>query len=145
VPSNSEILRLAYDAWARDDRDAWLALLDPEVVIRTSGVFPDFAPEYRGHEQAARFWRQLREPWEVFRIDPERIEEDGDCVFAEIRFRAKGVDSGVEVDMRFGMALRMRDGLAVEIVNRRSVGEARKALGPARTAEPHAVAHPDAS
>jgi hypothetical protein len=43
------------------------------------------------------------------------------------------------------MALRMRDGLAIEIVNRRSVGEARQALGPAGTTEPQAVAHPDAS
>ena len=138
MPTNAELLRAGYDAWDRGDLDAWLALLDPDVVIRTSGVFPDLAPEYHGHERAAKFWRQLREPWETFRIDAERIEEQGDRVMAEIRFRGKGADSGVEVDMRFGMAIRLRDGLAIELVNRRSVDEAGQALGPRAAAAPHA-------
>jgi ketosteroid isomerase-like protein len=128
MPENSELLLTAYDAWNRDDCDAWLELLHPDVEIRTSGVFPDLAPDYRGHERARKFWRQLREPWEVFRIDVERIEEAEDSAAAAIRFRARGVDSGVEVDMRFGNAISVRDGLATELVNRRTLEEARDAL-----------------
>jgi ketosteroid isomerase-like protein len=129
MPTNSELLLAGYDAWNRDDRDAWLELLDPDVRISTSGVFPDLALSYRGHAQAAKFWGQLHEPWETFRIDVERVdEEEGDLVTASIRFRGRGVDSGVEVDMRFGMAIRMHDGLAIDLVNRRTVEEARDAL-----------------
>jgi ketosteroid isomerase-like protein len=126
--TNSELLLAGYDAWNRDDLDAWIELLHPDVEIHTSGVFPDLAPVYRGHEPAARFWRQMHEPWERFRIDVEQVEDEGEGAVAAIRFRAKGVDSGVEVDMRFGMAMSVRDGLAIALVNRRSIEEARKTL-----------------
>jgi ketosteroid isomerase-like protein len=136
MPTNSELLLAAYDAWNRDDCDAWLELLDPNVVISTSGVFPDLSAEYRGHAGAAKFWRHLHEPWEEFRIDVEHVEEEDDRATAGIRFRAKGSDSGVEVDMRFCNAVRIRDGLATELVNRRTVQEAREALRPAKAATP---------
>lgn len=130
---NSDLLLSAYEAWNRDDCDAWLELLDPEIEIRTSGVFPDFAPAYRGHEQAAKFWRQLHEPWERLRIEVEEVEEDDDWVAAAIRFHARGRDSEVEVDMRFGNAIRLREGLAIELVNRRTRDEARDALREGQT------------
>ena len=126
--ANAELLRAGYEAWNRDDCDAWLALLDPAIEIRTSGVFPDLAAVYRGHRRAAQFWRQMHEPWEVFRIDVEEMDEAGDWVAAAIRFRARGVDSGVEVDMRFGHAIRVRDGVAIEFVTRRTAEEALEAL-----------------
>jgi ketosteroid isomerase-like protein len=126
--ANSDLLLAGYEAWNRDDCQAWLDLCHPEIEISTSGVFPDLAAEYRGHERAAKFWRQLREPWETFRIDVEQVEEEGDVVTGAVRFRGKGVDSGVEVDMRFGNALSIRDGLATAMANRRTVEEAREAL-----------------
>jgi ketosteroid isomerase-like protein len=134
VGPNSEKLLGGYDAWNRDDCESWLAYLDPDVHISTSGVFPDLSAEYHGHGEATRFWRQLRAPWEVFRIDVEHMEDDEDCAFAAIRFRGTGVDSGIDVDMRFGMGIRIRDGLATHMVNRRTVDEAREALRTQRPA-----------
>jgi ketosteroid isomerase-like protein len=128
VGANSEKLIEGYDAWNRDDCDAWLGLLAPGVVISTSGVFPDLSAEYCGHGEATRFWRQLHAPWEEFRIDVEHVEDDDEYAFAAIRFRGTGVDSGVQVDMRFGMGIRVRDGLATHLVNRRTLEEAREAL-----------------
>jgi ketosteroid isomerase-like protein len=133
--TNSELLLAGYDAWNRDDLEGWLELLHPDVQILTSGVFPDLARDYRGHERAAKFWHQMHEPWDVFRIEVEHVEDEGDCAIASIRFRGCGADSGVEVDMRFGMLMRVRDGLAIELVNRRTFDEARKALRPARAAD----------
>jgi ketosteroid isomerase-like protein len=133
--TNTELLLTAYQAWNRDDCNAWLELLDPEIEIHTSGVFPDLAPVYRGHERARKFWHQMREPWENFRIDVEDIEEAGDVVAAGIRFRATGVDSGVDVDMRFGNGIRVREGVATTLVNRRTAGEARAALRQMQPAE----------
>jgi ketosteroid isomerase-like protein len=129
VGPNSEKLLGAYDAWNRQDCDAWLAYLAPDVVISTSGVFPDLSAEYCGQGEATRFWKQMHAPWEVFRIDVVHVEDDGDYAFADIRFTGKGVDSGIEVDMRFGMGIRMGDdGLATHLVNRRTSEEARKVL-----------------
>ena len=125
---NAELLLAGYEAWNRDDCEAWIELLDPEIEIRTSGVFPDLSAVYRGHRRAATFWRQMHEPWTTFRIDVEDMDEEGDWVAAAIRFRARGVDSGIEVDMRFGHAIRVRHGVAVEFVTRRTAEEAREAL-----------------
>ena len=127
--SNSGKLLGAYDAWNRKDCEAWLAYLAPEVVISTSGVFPDLSAEYCGHGEATRFWRQMHAPWETFRIDVEHVEDDDEYAFAAIRFSGKGVDSGIEVDMRFGMGTRIGDdGLATHLVNRRTLEEAREVL-----------------
>ena len=133
MSSNAELLLAGYDAWNRNDLDGYLELLHPDVHISTTGVFPDLADEYSGCERAATFWRQMHEPWEFFRVDVEHIEDEGDWPIASLRFRARGADSGVEVDMRFGMAMRVQDGLAVEFLNRRTFDEARKAV---RTARP---------
>jgi ketosteroid isomerase-like protein len=136
MSKNSELLLAGYEAWGRNDRDAWLQLLHPDVEIRTSGVFPDLDLMYRRHERAAQFWRELREPWDAFRIDVEHLEEEGDTVTSQIRFRARGVDSGVEVDMRFASAIRIRDDLATELVTRRTVEEIPEALRQKSTAAP---------
>jgi ketosteroid isomerase-like protein len=134
VPTNSELLLAGYEAWNQNDCEAWLACLQPDVEISTSGVFPDLSADYRGHGEATRFWRELHAPWETFRIDVEPVEDEDDCALAAIRFRAKGVDSGIEVDMRFGMGIRVRDGLASDMVNRRTLEEAREALRPKQRA-----------
>jgi ketosteroid isomerase-like protein len=128
VTSNSELLLAGSDAWNRDDLDAYLELLHPDVQISTSGLFPDLAREYSGRERAAKFWRQMHEPWETFRIDVEHVEDEDEWAVASIRFRGRGADSGVDVDMRFGMAMRVSDGLAIEFLNRRTFDEARKAM-----------------
>ena len=134
VGTNSELLLAGYDAWNRDDCEAWLALLEPDAEISTSGVFPDLSAVYRGHGEATKFWGQMHAPWETFRIDVEQMLDEEDCALAAIRFRAKGVDSGIEVDMRFGMGIRVRDGLATDMVNRHTLEEAREALRPRRPA-----------
>jgi ketosteroid isomerase-like protein len=130
MATNAELLESGYDAWNHDDCQAWLDLLDPDVKISTSGVFPDLSAEYCGHGEATRFWKQMHSPWETFRIDVEHVEDDGECAFAAIRFRGTGVDSGIEVDMRFGMGIRVSDELATHMVNRRTIEEAREALRP---------------
>jgi ketosteroid isomerase-like protein len=136
MAENAELLRSGYEAWNRDDCDSWLELLDPEIEIRTSGVFPDLSSVYQGRAGALRFWERFREAWAVFRIEVEEMEERGDTVAAAIRFRATGVDSGVEVDMEFGHAIRVCDGLAIEFVTRRTFEEAREALRPGQPAAP---------
>jgi ketosteroid isomerase-like protein len=136
MAENAELLRSGYEAWNRDDCDAWLELLDPEIEIRTSGVFPDLSSVYQGRAGALRFWERFREAWAVFRIEVEEMEERGDTVAAAIRFRATGVDSRVEVDMRFGHAIRVRDNLAIEFVTRRTFEEAREALRSGQPAAP---------
>lgn len=128
MSTNSEVVLAGYEAWNRDDLDSWLQVLHPEVEFHTSGAWPDFDRVYRGKEGLTRFWRLMQEPWQEFRIDVEEVEEEGDCFTLTLRFRARGVDSGLEVDMRFANAIRVRDGLQAEIASSSTVETARQAL-----------------
>lgn len=122
---NVDVVAAAAAAWNRQDLDAWLATLHPDVEFRTSGVFPDNESVYRGHKQLAEFWQTMHHPWETLRLDLEHTEEHGDWVVYKFRFRAQGVDSGVKVDLEFANAVRVERGLAIEIVARRTLSEAR--------------------
>jgi ketosteroid isomerase-like protein len=128
MTGNSELLLTGFDAWNRGDLDGYLDLLHPDVHISTAGVFPDLPREFSGRDGAARFWRQMHEPFEWFEVHVEHIEDEGDWAIASIRFRARGEDSGVEVDMRFGMAMRAEDGVGIQFLNRVSFDEARRAV-----------------
>jgi ketosteroid isomerase-like protein len=128
MPKDSELIRMAYEAWNSGDRDAWLQTLHPQAEWHTSSVYPDLDPVYRGHERLAEFWRHQHEAWEAHRIEVERFDEQGDCFVVEVRFRAKGIDSGLDVDMKATHAIRVRNGLIVAGVTRSTAEEAREAL-----------------
>jgi ketosteroid isomerase-like protein len=128
MAANAERLLAAYEAWNRDDLEGFLELMDPDVVLDLPGIFPGFEPAYRGHDGIERFWRHLRDPWERFEIDVEGVVEHDDEFVVAMRFRAKGVGSGADVDMSYGHGVRMRDGRAVEIYARGTPEEARRAL-----------------
>ena len=117
---NVQVVRAGVEAWNRNDLDGLLAVYDPEVEFHTSGVFPDFDAVYRGHDGIARFWEAMHEPWEELRLDLERIEDFGEQVALEFRFRARGAGSGAEVDLRFCNAITLRDGLQHKIVASRT-------------------------
>jgi ketosteroid isomerase-like protein len=131
-----QVIRAGIDAWTRHDPDGWLDLLHPEIEFHTAGVFPGLRPEYRGHAQVRKFWDVLHEPWETLRTDLLRIAWEGEWAIVEFRFRAKGAESGAEVDMNFCQAMRFQDGLAIEMRGARSFDSALEAFrqgAPART------------
>lgn len=129
MPTATERVLAAYDAWNRDAMDEWLEAMHPEVEFDAPGIFPGFDRVYRGRDGMARFWRHMHEPWDSFSIDVERLEERGDDFILAIRLRAKGAGSGAGVDMRFGHAMRLRDGLIIVLVARTTADEAAANLG----------------
>ena len=126
---NVEVIRAGYAAWAKRDLDTWLETLHPEVEFQTSGVFPDLAPIYRGHQGMRYFWEAMLAPWESFRLEVERIVEGDECAAVALRFRAQGKGSGVHTDLRQGHALRFKDGRAVKVSAHASFEEALEATG----------------
>jgi ketosteroid isomerase-like protein len=123
-----ERLLAGYDAWNRGDLETWLDFMHPDVRLDAPGVFPGFDSEYRGHDGLRRFWAQLHDPWEEFSIDVEALKEEPDGFVVAIRFRAKGVGSGVDVDMHFGHAFRIEGDRVIELIARATADEARDAL-----------------
>ena len=109
-----ELMRRWNEALNIRDIDALIALCDP------SGVFISTFDEvggatYHGHEGIRRYFADLAEAWEEFRVDPEAYFELREHTLAFSVGRGRGSHSGAEVAMPIAQVARWRDGLMVYI------------------------------
>ena len=125
-----QIAERGYGAWTRRDLDGLLETLAPDIVFRTSGMFPGLEAEYRSHDGMRRFWAQLQEPWESFAMEATAIDARGDAAVIDIHFHAVGRESGVEVELDVFHALRKREGLVTELSSFSTREEALASLEP---------------
>jgi ketosteroid isomerase-like protein len=127
---NVDIVRLAYEAWNRDDLDAALLLMDPNVDLRNpSDFFLGTQSMYRGHAGVREWWNSAKEPWEYFKSHIERTLEEGDIVVTVVRFEAAGRESGAKVELPFINVWELRGGLIVRFTAYDSLEEALEAVG----------------
>jgi len=124
---NLELARHGLEAWSRGDLDATLALMDPEVEWRTTGLFPGVALVYHGHDGFTRFWNDFRALWDEIEIVPERLLDRGESVVVFGRFEARGRE-GITVGREMGMIFTIRGGLAARVEAYPSGAEALDAL-----------------
>ena len=123
--ATSDLARLldrGYGAWNRDDREAWIEVLHPEIEFWTSGLFPGFDEVYRGHAGMRRFWDAMKDPWEVFELlpDADRIVTLGDEVMVPLHFHGRGRATGIDVQLEMFHVGRLEDGMLRELI---AVGE----------------------
>jgi HAD superfamily hydrolase (TIGR01509 family) len=105
-----ELVGRGYEAWNRADVDAFVALMDPEIVWESSGTFPGLERRYLGVDGVREFWSDFNEPWERMSIEmTEVVEPLPDQVLARVRFSARG-RGGIEVERDFGQHYTVRDG-----------------------------------
>src|SRR2546425_1024478 len=70
---NVETVRRVYEAWNRDDPEAALVVMHPDVELRNpTDVFLGTQSVYRGHAGIREFWKAAKEPWEYFKSHIER-------------------------------------------------------------------------
>jgi ketosteroid isomerase-like protein len=110
---NVEIVRCVFDAIARRDADALLALYDPEVEWDTS--HSPLAPlgeggVYHGYEGIRHSLRAYHEAWEHVEYEVEELIGDGDTVVSVVNTRFRGRTSGTEVELHFPAVWTIRDG-----------------------------------
>ena len=128
---NVEIVHLAYEAWNRDDIDAMLLLMHPNVELRNpDALFLGTESVYRGHAGVREWWDAAKEPWEYFKSHIERTLEEGDKVVTVVRFEAVGRESGAKVELPFTNVWELRGGLIVKFGAYYSLEDALEAAGP---------------
>jgi ketosteroid isomerase-like protein len=112
---NVEIVRRFADAWNRRDRDAFLALLDPQFEGIPPSDWPESAPVH-GREAAWDFGLELEAPWQegVGEIT-ELIEAGNDRVVMGATRDVRGKVSGVEVKLDSWAIFSFRGGRIVRI------------------------------
>ncbi|MFN8160237.1 MAG: nuclear transport factor 2 family protein [Solirubrobacterales bacterium] len=112
--SDADVERLleGYRSLNRGDLGAVLELLDPEI----EWYEPDPSPEaglHHGRDGFARFLAGWLDSFEDFRVEPERIAEQGDRIVVTVRQSGRGRASGLEVTARLAHVWTISGGRAV--------------------------------
>src|ERR1700733_9014363 len=92
-----QILRSAYEAFARQDVAAVMAAFDEQIEWTVPYVLP-FGGIYRGHEGVGGFFASLGQHWQGLAVEPDEFIDGGDVIAALVRLRDTG--SGGELDSR---------------------------------------------
>jgi ketosteroid isomerase-like protein len=109
---NVEIVRMVYDAWARNELPGPAHLLDPQIEY----VNPDGAVEpgtRRGLEEFGRAVEKVFEGQDTWQIEPERFIPAGERVAVVVRYRAHWRASGVHVEAHESALWTVREGKVV--------------------------------
>jgi uncharacterized protein len=123
-----DVLRPVYEQWEAGNLRAGRDLLDADI----ESVWPDEFPSggvYRGPEGHARAMREWLSPWEDFTLAAEGFFDASDRVVVPFRVRARGGESGVQVERRWAHVWTMRRGKAIRFEVFLDPGGALRAAG----------------
>jgi ketosteroid isomerase-like protein len=119
---NVELVRRIYDAWDRNESARDFIAADMEYVNPSYAVEP-------GTRQGRKSLAAVRDTYEDFEIEVERMVDAGDEVVVLAYFTGSGSGSGVPVAGEHGYVWTIRDGLAVRFRWFQSHREALEAAG----------------
>ena len=125
---NAEIVREMYEAFNREDAESALKLLHPEPELHQNPEVID-AEAYVGLEAFVRGMSLFTEDWDDPRLEPQDVEEVGDCVLMRVRVSGRGKRTGLEMTTEFFHAWTFRDGKPCRCFVRSTRDEALKAVG----------------
>ena len=112
-----------------EERERFLAILDPDVEWIAREGPPDLQGEFHGIEQARRYYARWASAWEEWAWEIEETRERGDRVATRTWLTGRGRESGLVLDMRIGQVWTFRDGRVVRYEAFPSWEQALKAAG----------------
>ena len=124
--TNRELAEQAYDALARDDPEAFLAMVAPEVEF-TSLIAEAEGKTYHGHEGVREWWASVKPIMGGLRWELEEIREVGtDGIL--VHMQVIGTLEGASIAQTMFQAVEGRDDLVVWWGVFRTAAEALAAL-----------------
>lgn len=124
----SELIRGVYAAWNRADIDTLVSYYSPDAEIRP--LLSDLGGDvYRGHDGVRRWYLDANEPWDRLLAEPEEIVVQGDVVVIDVRVRAHGHHSGMDLDTHMVHVALMEGDRLLRVDGYASEEHARRALG----------------
>jgi uncharacterized protein len=110
---NVEIVRQAFDAFARGDLDAAYSFAHPEIEFHTYADSPE-AGVYRGREAVREYNEELFAQFESLRIEVEEFVDAGDHVIVVSTQHAVPKGGRQEIDAHLAELWTVRDKLLAE-------------------------------
>ena len=105
-----EVVREVWGAFTREDDEAAIARIHPDAVIVPFGATLE-GKQYVGHDQILGWMTDdIRVNWEWFHTDPREFRKVGDRLLVYGWWRARGHDSGVELEVPATWVVEVRDG-----------------------------------
>jgi ketosteroid isomerase-like protein len=105
-----EVVRETWRAFSRDDYEAALEHIHPDAIVIPFGAAME-GRQYAGHEQIMDWMLgEIRSNWERFETDPQEFRKVGDKLLVYGWWRARGRDSGVELEVAATWVVEVRDG-----------------------------------
>jgi ketosteroid isomerase-like protein len=105
-----EVVRRAWAAASRADQDGMRREWHPDIVAVPFGAAME-GKAYRGAEEVMAWWQdEILVNWEIFQVHPERFQRVGDKLLVSGRWNARGIESGVQLDIKASWIVEVRDG-----------------------------------
>ena len=124
-----DLVRGALEAFARGDVEGMLSDLDPDVELHSAIVGGAEGNVYRGHEGFRNWYADSFESFEELTNEWSEFRDLGDRVLAIGRVKARGRESGVELDSPIAFVFTLRRGKLMKAEGFLSRAEALEAAG----------------
>ena len=105
-----DLVRRALEAFPRGEMEEMLSYMDPEVELHSAIVGGAEGNVYRGHEGFRRWYADSFESFEELRNEWSEFRDLGDRVLVFGHVKARGRESGVELDSPMGWVFTVRRG-----------------------------------
>jgi ketosteroid isomerase-like protein len=112
---NLDAVKAGFEALERGNVDALLELIHPEFEFTTPpglSVEPD---TYRGEEGVRRYFDSFYEVMDEVRFIPDEFIDAGERVVVPVHLRARGKETGLEVEQRLVQVWSVREGKASRV------------------------------
>jgi uncharacterized protein len=124
-----EVVRRGLQAFSSGDIERILEVVDPDFEGQVPPELSTEPDAYRGHAGIRRYFQSFWDAMEDIRFEAERVWDTGDSVVVDARMTARGKQTAIPVEQRFGQIWTVRDGRATAIQNFASIGDALAAAG----------------
>lgn len=111
---NVEVVRRAYEAFARGDNEASLSYYDPSVEFSQPADEPG-GGTYHGVEGVVEAFKGWLAPWDHYRVDLDELTDHDEHVLARTRHHMRGKTSGIQVEKIIFQLWTLRNGRIVRV------------------------------
>ena len=131
--SNVDLIRTAFEGYAREGYESMLPLLASDFELTTPPGLAAEPDTYRGQDGMRRYFESFYDVMEEIRIEPKEFREIEDWVVVPFAMSARGRATGLKAGIDGVMAWRLRDGKAIRCLVFAELDEALAAVGEATT------------